>query len=156
MEESRQSLLLEELNRELRRGLADFMQPAAIRVVPSLPLTANGKVDRAALPTVDLSERVEYRAPQTDTERQLAQIWQSLLETSEPVSAAADFFRIGGHSLLATRMVLAIQQRWSIDLPLKDIFEWRTLTDLARHIERKTAKGAGRDAGEVEYEEMEW
>uniref|UniRef100_UPI0025F39E4C phosphopantetheine-binding protein n=1 Tax=uncultured Xanthomonas sp. TaxID=152831 RepID=UPI0025F39E4C len=90
----------------------------------------------------------------------LAQLWQELLERDAPVGADDNFFRLGGHSLLATRMVLAVNQRWPDALQLKDVFEQQSLLHLARHIdgrqERAAGKQADRTAGNVVHEELEW
>jgi acyl carrier protein len=126
----------------------------------SLPLTANGKVERAALPSLAVATTARYRAPETDTERTLAALWQELLERSEPISAEDNFFRLGGHSLLATRMVLAINQRWPAAAQLKDLFELQSLAELALHIDVKRMSSSAEEAngakGIALYEEMEW
>ncbi|BAV99524.1 non-ribosomal peptide synthetase [Lysobacter enzymogenes] len=158
--ETAHAALVDELQQALRQSLAEFMRPSAIAVLASLPLTANGKVDRAALPSLGGAVAAAYRAPETETERVLATLWQELLERSEPVGAEDNFFRLGGHSLLATRMVLAINQRWADAVQLKDIFEQQSLAGLALHIDVKrvsasAAQPDGANGGAV-YEEMEW
>ncbi|SDW74222.1 non-ribosomal peptide synthetase, partial [Lysobacter enzymogenes] len=158
--ETAHTALVDELQQALRQSLAEFMRPSAIAVLASLPLTANGKVDRAALPSLGGAVAAAYRAPETETERVLATLWQELLERSEPVGAEDNFFRLGGHSLLATRMVLAINQRWADAVQLKDIFEQQSLAGLALHIDVKrvsasAARPDGANGGAV-YEEMEW
>jgi len=160
VEEDTRAALVAELQQTLRQSLAEFMRPSAIAVLASLPLTANGKVDRAALPTLGGAVAAAYRAPETETERVLVALWQELLERSEPIGAEDNFFRLGGHSLLATRMVLAINQRWADAVQLKDIFEQQSLAGLALHIDVKrvsasAAQPDGANGGAV-YEEMEW
>jgi acyl carrier protein len=137
------------------------MQPSAIRVISSLPLSPNGKLDRAALPQIGTDDVQEYQAPQTDTERALAQLWQELLEAPKPVSAAGNFFRLGGHSLLATRMLLDISRRCGIDLQLKDVFERQTLAELAQHIDTQSKStsvpdGGWQVKGSAEHVELDW
>ncbi|UXI66226.1 non-ribosomal peptide synthetase [Tahibacter amnicola] len=152
--------LVESLQQALRQTLAEYMRPTVIEVLASLPLTANGKVDRSALPHLSAATAAQYRAPETETERTLAVLWQELLERSEPVGAEDNFFRLGGHSLLATRMVLAINQRCAGAVQLKDIFELQTLAELALHIDVKrmstSATASDGTNGNAVYEELEW
>ncbi|SDY31898.1 amino acid adenylation domain-containing protein, partial [Lysobacter enzymogenes] len=133
-EETAHAALVDELQQALRQSLAEFMRPSAIAVLASLPLTANGKVDRAALPSLGGAVAAAYRAPETETERVLATLWQELLERSEPVGAEDNFFRLGGHSLLATRMIVQINQRYGLDLSVKDAFERQSLAALAEWV----------------------
>ncbi|MET4731307.1 amino acid adenylation domain-containing protein, partial [Lysobacter enzymogenes] len=132
--ETAHAALVDELQQALRQSLAEFMRPSAIAVLASLPLTANGKVDRAALPSLGGAVAAAYRAPETETERVLATLWQELLERSEPVGAEDNFFRLGGHSLLATRMIVQINQRYGLDLSVKDAFERQSLAALAEWV----------------------
>jgi len=152
--------LVEQLQQALRQTLAEYMRPTVIEVMARLPLTANGKVDRSALPSLAVAAAAQYRAPETQTERTLAALWQELLERSEPVGAQDNFFHLGGHSLLATRMVLAINQRWPAATQLKDVFELQTLAELAMHIDGKrtstSATASDGAQGSAVYEEMEW
>jgi amino acid adenylation domain-containing protein len=123
--------LREELLEYLRRALPAFMVPTLIISVASLPLMPNGKVDRPALiALIDQGARAPYVPPADDTERALAQIWQSVLKV-ERVGVKDNFFDLGGHSLLATQVTSRIRQMLAVDLPLKDLFEAKTLGELA-------------------------
>jgi amino acid adenylation domain-containing protein len=149
-----------ECKRLLARELTGYMMPSTFVVLERLPMTPNGKVDRASLPPPIVDAIVQHRAPETDTERALAVLWQELLGRDHPVGADDNFFGLGGHSLLATRMILAINQRWPAAVQLKDIFERQSLSELASHIDaRKTpVSHAETDNAQdgVVYEEMEW
>ncbi|MGC6374088.1 condensation domain-containing protein, partial [Pseudomonas sp. S2.OTC.A_B10] len=87
------------------------------------PLTANGKLDRKALPQPDASQvQQAYVAPQSALERQVAAIWQDVLKL-ERVGLTDNFFELGGHSLLATQMVSRIRQHLGMNLQLRKLFE---------------------------------
>ncbi|MGW4400350.1 non-ribosomal peptide synthetase family protein [Amycolatopsis nivea] len=132
---------------DLARLLPDYMIPNHVLVLDELPLTANGKVDRAALAA---SERVAsarvaspYVAPATDTQRQLARIWGETLKYDD-VSMADEFFASGGNSLTAVTLVHRINRRFALKLPLQVIFEHPTLTDLANRVEDGEAQASSR------------
>ncbi len=113
----------------LAEALPEYMVPSLFMVLEALPLSPNGKLGRKALPEPQWQAR-EYRAPQTDTEQQLASLWAELLGQS-PVGLDDNFFALGGHSLLATRVVATLRDRWSVDVPLRGLFEADTLQALA-------------------------
>jgi acyl carrier protein len=104
--------------------------------IAALPLTANGKVDRRALPRPDLSaatsDRV-YVAPRSPVELALAAIWGELLDVKQ-VSVDDDFFDLGGHSLLATRMIARVRERLHLQVPLRALFEAPALADFAQRL----------------------
>ncbi|MEU3574454.1 phosphopantetheine-binding protein, partial [Kitasatospora sp. NPDC036755] len=139
-----------ELRTLLRAELPEYMVPAVFVTLDALPLSPNGKVDRAALPEPDpTAERAAaaYVAPRDDTERVLAALWAELLEVDR-VGAEDDFFALGGHSLLATRLASAVLETFGVELPLRELFEAPTLVAQA---ERLTACGhaAGTDVAAV-------
>ena len=103
--------------------LPDYMVPVAYVKLDALPLTANGKLDRKALPAPDLAAVFtrEYAAPEGEIESVLAQIWANVLHV-ERVGRHDHFFELGGHSLLAMRMVSQIRQRLGVELLLGDLF----------------------------------
>jgi acyl carrier protein len=97
-------------------------------------LTANGKLDRAGLPAVDLQvDSAEYIEPSTPLENALAEIWQDLLGL-ERVGVSDNFFALGGHSLLATRLVVRLRETFGLEIPLRTIFEHPSITALVDHI----------------------
>jgi acyl carrier protein len=101
-----------------------------------LPLTPNGKVDKKALPDPDLNTLLskQYEAPQTQTEEQLATIWQELLGL-EKVGVNDNFFELGGHSLLAMRLLTLIEREFQISLTIQAIFQFSTIKEIAQYIE---------------------
>ncbi|HET6762194.1 MAG TPA: amino acid adenylation domain-containing protein, partial [Longimicrobiaceae bacterium] len=120
-----------ELAAHLRGRLPEHMVPAAFVVLPALPLTANGKVDRRALPApTPGGDGDAFVAPRTETERALAEIWAGCL-TVERVGVHDNFFALGGHSLVATRVVSAIRERLRVELPLRALFAAQTVAELA-------------------------
>ncbi|RYF79690.1 MAG: amino acid adenylation domain-containing protein [Comamonadaceae bacterium] len=117
--------------------LPDYMVPAAFVVLPSLPVTVNGKLDRQALP-VPPSSSGGGRAPVTGTEREIAGFFATVLQTSEPIGADDDFFDLGGHSLLAAQLAAQVRDRWACAFSLGAIFEHPTVSRLAQHLDALT------------------
>ncbi|TMN46358.1 peptide synthase [Pseudoalteromonas piscicida] len=126
--------LIEQVRGHLRQVLPDYMVPAAFVVLDALPLSANGKVNRHALPEPDMEAlRAEYIAPQTETEIRLSEIWQQVLGL-EKVGITDSFFELGGHSLLATKLVARINETFAINFPIKAFFEHNTIEKQAKLI----------------------
>ncbi|MDD1013909.1 non-ribosomal peptide synthetase [Pseudomonas rubra] len=111
------------LRAQLQAHLPEYMVPVAFVELAALPLTANGKLDRRALPRPERSALIEqgYQAPEGELEHSLAQLWAELLEV-ERVGRHDRFFSLGGHSLLAMRMVSQVRLRLGVELPLTDLF----------------------------------
>ncbi|RMT82941.1 Pyoverdine sidechain peptide synthetase III, L-Thr-L-Ser component, partial [Pseudomonas savastanoi pv. nerii] len=127
-----QQSLRETLKTELRAHLPDYMVPTHFIVLDEMPLTANGKLDRKALPAPDASQlQATYIAPQGDLEQQLAAIWADVLKV-EQVGRSDNFFELGGHSLLATQVISRIRQQLDVELSLRDLFEARDLAAFAQ------------------------
>ncbi len=132
----------EALRRSLRERLPDYMVPAAFVMLAALPLTANGKVDRKALPAPEQAGREEnYLAPRTPVEEVLAGIWAELLGL-ERVGSADHFFDLGGHSLLATRVMSRLRDAFGVEMPLRDLFVTPRLADLAARVEAARRTGS--------------
>lgn len=123
-------------------ALPEFMIPAAYVAIDEIPITANGKIDRKALPEPEITSATEYREPSTDTERRIADLFGELLGRDR-VGADDSFFDLGGHSLLATKLVAAVRARLGVDLGVQDVFEVATVADLAAHVEQLAAAGGG-------------
>ncbi len=100
----------EDVRQTLLETLAVYMVPAAYMQIDAIPLNANGKTNRKALPTPELLRTGEYVAPQDDAERAFCEIFEEVLEV-ESVGALDDFFAIGGTSLSVTRVVIAAKER---------------------------------------------
>jgi amino acid adenylation domain-containing protein len=125
-----------ELRDFLRRQLPEYMVPAAFMRLDALPLTPNGKIDRRALPAPEFHPELElsFVAPRTPFEELLASIWSAVLNI-EQIGADDNFFELGGHSLLATQVISRVNDTWSIELPLRNLFEASTIAALAKRIE---------------------
>ncbi|KQZ31362.1 non-ribosomal peptide synthetase [Duganella sp. Root1480D1] len=112
-----------ELRQQVAGALADYMVPSAFVTLAAIPLNANGKVDRRALPAPEQEDlaRQRYEAPCGEVEQQVAQIWQDLLGV-EQVGRQDHFFELGGHSLLAVRVVAQLRNALGIEVPMRDVF----------------------------------
>ncbi|WP_272040588.1 non-ribosomal peptide synthetase, partial [Paenibacillus sp. JJ-100] len=126
-----------ELKSILSRELPSYMIPAYLIQLERLPLTTNGKVDRRSLPAPEdsLQPDEELVLPRTPLEVRLAGIWQSVLGM-ERIGIHDNFFDLGGHSLRATTLVSKVHQELGVELPLRDVFRYSTLEDMARAISR--------------------
>jgi len=116
----------------LQELLPDYMLPAVFMKVDALPLLANGKLDRHALPRPDWSgaPSVSYQAPATEIERQLYAIWSEVMGRGT-IGIHDDFFELGGHSLMATRVVARVRDGLGVELSLRELFAAPTIAGLA-------------------------
>ncbi|HBC56776.1 MAG TPA: non-ribosomal peptide synthetase, partial [Gammaproteobacteria bacterium] len=128
-----------ELEKWLSSRLPSYMIPQLYVELDRLPLNQNGKLDRQSLPipSETISNSV-YVAPQTEVEKELCEIWQSLLPV-ERVGVQDNFFELGGHSLVATRVISRIRKRFKVELPVRALFENQTVNSLANRIENTQA-----------------
>ncbi|AEV85005.1 thioester reductase [Actinoplanes sp. SE50] len=124
----------DELRAHLQALLPENMVPAWWTMLPALPLTASKKVDRKALPVPEPLGAGPKRPPRNPAERIVADIWGEVLRC-ETVGIDDDFFAVGGHSLLATRVLARLQQAFAVRLPLRCLFEARTVAALAAAVE---------------------
>jgi natural product biosynthesis luciferase-like monooxygenase protein len=141
-----------DLRAVLRRELPEYMVPSRIVVLDQLPLTINGKVDRARLVAgtgiVDTVPAAPLVRPRTPTEKALESIWAQMLERSA-VGIDENFFEIGGHSLLAAKMHALVVSQGIADLALVDLFSYPTIAALAEFVDSRD--GASHDAeGDVD------
>ncbi|ACK73821.1 amino acid adenylation domain protein (plasmid) [Gloeothece citriformis PCC 7424] len=130
----------------LLEKLPDYAIPSGFLFLTTLPLTANGKVDRKALPTPDeesLRGTSVYVAPRTSQEAILSQIWANILKV-ERVGIDDNFFQLGGHSLLATQVISAINNAFDLVFPLRYLFEFPTIRDLAKCLNSLIQEGKSR------------
>jgi hypothetical protein len=127
----------EELRTHLKATLPDHMLPSAFVQLQSMPLTPNGKLDRRALPLPERDAVVNrpYEPPQGETEEVLADIWQSLLLV-ERVGRQDNFFELGGHSLLVMQVIARLEAKCAVDVPIRCMFDFPTLSELAIHVEQ--------------------
>ncbi|HEU5374259.1 MAG TPA: amino acid adenylation domain-containing protein, partial [Ktedonobacteraceae bacterium] len=119
----------------LRQRLPEYMLPAFIVALETLPLTQSGKVDRQALPdpVEQIASRSGVQASLSPLEQVLAHIWQDVLHMPV-VSADQNFFGLGGHSLVVMRVLARIRQRLGIELAVRTLFETPTLKAFARRV----------------------
>jgi amino acid adenylation domain-containing protein len=126
-----------ELRSRLRHFLPDYMIPTSFVFLDALPLTANGKVDRRALPAPDAepgAKRGEYVAPRTEVEAALATICGEALGI-EKLGIDDDFFELGGDSLMAIRAVFRIRKAMGVELQVRSFFDAPTVAELAELVE---------------------
>ncbi|WP_446189244.1 amino acid adenylation domain-containing protein, partial [Herbaspirillum huttiense] len=127
-----------ELRECLVRHLPDYMVPAALVVLPALPLNANGKVDRKALPEPVYESRTGHEPPQGECEKALAAIWAEVLGLPA-VGRHDNFFELGGHSLSILRIQSRIQQQFPASaLPLRSHFDHPTIAAFAQQLTRSS------------------
>ncbi|CAL9523271.1 D-alanine--D-alanyl carrier protein ligase [Actinosynnema sp. ALI-1.44] len=117
-------------------ALPDYMVPAAYVALDRLPLNANGKLDRAALPAPerDAVTSTEYVAPRTETERAIAEIWAEVLDVDR-VGVEDSFFALGGDSIRSLRITSRTKAAFDVDLSPRDVLTARTVSHLAGLVE---------------------
>ncbi len=133
----------DELRDFLKDKLPEYMLPTNFVLIDALPLMANGKVDRRALPAPDRSGSKlakTFVAPRDDLELQLARIWEEVLDV-RPVGVSDNFFELGGHSLLAVRLFALIEKRLGKKLPLTTVFQGATVEHLAGVLRQQVTPG---------------
>ncbi|RMM17607.1 non-ribosomal peptide synthetase, partial [Pseudomonas syringae group genomosp. 3] len=135
-----QQALRETLKAELRANLPDYMVPTHFIFLDKLPLTANGKLDRKALPAPDAGQlQAAYVAPQGELEEQLVSVWSAVLNV-EQVGRSDNFFELGGHSLLAVQMLVRVREQLQREVGLKDLFEQPVLADFCAALQEKNGE----------------
>ncbi|MGV9450285.1 amino acid adenylation domain-containing protein [Streptomyces sp. NPDC003635] len=124
-----ETVVADALRRHLADRLPDYMVPATFTALKALPLNANGKIDRAALPSPSTSGADTFLAPRPGTEERIAAAWRRVLEC-ERVGAEDSFFDLGGDSIRAVALVGALRAS-GFDLDVRDVFDCRTVAALA-------------------------
>ncbi len=122
----------EQLREHLAASLPEYMVPAAYVGMERMPLTANGKLDRKALPAPEGDAYVvrEYEEPEGEMEESLAGIWAEVLHV-ERVGRQDNFFELGGHSLLAVRVIARVREALKVEVGIRDLFAHSVLRDFA-------------------------
>jgi amino acid adenylation domain-containing protein len=121
----------------LKSRLPEYMVPSHFMVLDKLPQTANGKIDRKALPGLDRGQVAAgqpYVAPEKPIAKALAQIWESVLQV-ERVGIHDNFFQLGGHSLLGIQVIARVRKAYHVDLPLRSIFAMPTIARFSDAVE---------------------
>ena len=122
-----------QLRTHAHQQLPDYMVPAVFVFLDEFPLTANGKLDRKALPLPETVSETESDTSFTPTEELVAGVWSSLLGPVE-VRRNSNFFELGGHSLLVAQLVSRLRQIFGCEIPLRSIFEFAVLSEFSSHI----------------------
>lgn len=131
-----------ELRSYLQQRLPHYMVPSQFVSLTELPLTANGKVDRRALPDPETESTTvdkDFCSPRTPTEEMLANVWSEVLRVA-PVGIHNSFFDLGGESILAIKLVSRINKDLDIELPVRALFDQPTIAELATLIVQKQAE----------------
>jgi acyl carrier protein len=132
-----------ELQRHLKQRLPDYMVPAAFVSLDRLPLTPNGKLDRNALPAPSADAATGQQVtPRTAVEEILSGLWCDVLQGARP-GIDDNFFDCGGHSLIAAQLMARIADAFSVELPLRTLFEASTVRALALRVEEARHRGEG-------------
>ncbi|MET4141838.1 amino acid adenylation domain-containing protein [Pedobacter sp. UYP1] len=126
----------ENLMAYLETQLPEYMVPRVFVEMESIPLTSHGKLDKKALPSADTKGQLSrnYVPAETELESTLVGIWEELLQIS-PIGIQDSFFELGGHSLLAMRVSSSIQKELEVNVPVKSIFQCKSIAKLAAYIE---------------------
>jgi len=143
LKQARARRLAPELRLFMQERLPEYMAPSAYVVLDSLPLTANGKVDRRALPAPDSTRpemETDFAQPQSPVEGQVVRIWSEILGIDR-IGRHDNFFELGGHSLLATQVISRIREKFRIQVQLSALFEGPTAAELAVVIESSVQSG---------------
>ncbi|MER6029505.1 amino acid adenylation domain-containing protein [Streptomyces sp. NPDC001851] len=131
----------QELRDRLRGNLPEYMLPDIFVALATMPMTTSGKIARTSLPVPE-KPGGEYVAPRDECEAAIARIWAEALHLPR-VGVEDDFFEIGGHSLIATRITARILDTFGTEVPLRDLFERRTVAALARVVEEQVSAQVG-------------
>jgi len=132
------SSLSQELREFLKLKLPNYMIPSLFIILDNLPITPNGKIDRKRLPEPDWMAREEnqiYASPRNNNEKQLSDIWETVLGIKS-IGINDNFSELGGGSLQALQLLSHIEKRWQVQLPLSAIYQFPTIEQLAQFLEK--------------------
>jgi natural product biosynthesis luciferase-like monooxygenase protein len=137
-------LIGDELRQLLRSYLPEYMVPSLFIPLERMPLTPNGKIDRAALAAYaapSLASQDTYVAPQSTIEELIAAVWREVLKFDQ-ISIYDNFFDLGGHSLLLAQVHSQLQEQLQREISLITLLEYPTISTLAAHLEQEPAESA--------------
>lgn len=139
---------IQSLSDHIKAYLPEYMVPSLIIFLNHIPRNPNGKIDRSALPSPnwhDFYIDIPSNDSTTELQKEIITIWQSVLGHTK-IGLHDNFFTVGGHSLLATRMLIKINEKFDIKLPIRSIFEHPKLIDFAANVERTWPKKVPKEA----------
>lgn len=157
---STRAISRDSLHRDLRENLPRYMYPAVLELLPELPVTQGGKVDKKYLHEMLAASQVQAlegdaegkarREPRTPLERLLCEIFQNVLQL-ENVDIHSDFFALGGHSLNATQVVSLVRRHIGVEIKIKDLFMHASVAQLAEVLEQRyVLDSVGEESGLAE------
>jgi amino acid adenylation domain-containing protein len=151
---SERELQIGDLRGFLESRLPNFMLPSAFVWLDRFPLTPNGKIDRRHLPLPDLSAQsaATYVAPRTEMEKEIASIWQEVLQL-EKVGMDDNFFDLGGHSLLMVQLAQKLQASLEREISLLEIFKYPTIATFTKYLtaaESATAENSAKSSQQID------
>jgi len=149
------SIAAADLRRALKARLPEYMVPSALVLLDELPVTTNGKVDRQALPAPDGDRQTDeaFIAPRTEAEQRVAATWREVLALKE-VGADDNFFDLGGHSMLAMKVAARLSRDFAVDVPIRMLFESRTVSDLAARLDGISVLASAPASAEILEDEV--
>jgi len=130
-----EQLSVEMLQRYLSDRLPAYMIPAYFVQLEEIPVTSNGKLNRAALPDPIIAAQDKHIAPSNDLEKKLLEIWSEVLKVDKAlISVDSNFFELGGHSLMAAILVNKVNKELDVAIPLKEMFEKKSIQKLTDYL----------------------
>jgi amino acid adenylation domain-containing protein len=157
-----ESELVDIIRKKLYESLPDYMMPSVFVRLDEFPLTANGKIDKKALPAASTEQLVaEYKPPSGEMANRLQSLWSKLLAIpAAQISGNDNFFKLGGHSLLVARLINDIKEQLGVEISYKDVFTYSSLQDLSTVIDnRNAALSLAQNLQEIDddsLDELEW
>lgn len=129
----------------ISKKLPTYCMPSAINIIESIPVTANGKIDRKKLGNIklEIKKEADFIDPVTENEQHISDIWCEILGI-EKISVNSNYFELGGNSFDATRIIAMIRKKLHVDLPLAILFEKPTISALANFVDEATSKTHGK------------
>jgi amino acid adenylation domain-containing protein len=141
------------LREYLAQQLPESMVPSAFVELDQLPRTLNGKIDRKALPALEVwqaKRELEDAAPRGPLEEIVAGIWSEVLKLPA-IGRADDFFNLGGHSLLVTHVIMRVRDILKVEMPIRSVFEAPTVAGFAELINKQISEGKQGELAEIEH-----